>query len=421
MNRINSILTGVLELLPPFVTDPELWKYASIPVIAGLVGWATNWAAIELTFKPLRFIGIPPYLGWQGIIPAKAGRMAAIFVDSTMIKLGTLPELFEQMEPEKIADQIVKVMQPRLPRYTDEIMFRKNDAVWRATPRPVKERIYARVQDGLPELVDELMREAAVRIEELVDFKHMIVSRLENDRALLNRLFQESGEAEFRFIVRSGLYFGFLFGLVQLAVWVFYPAAWVLPAFGAAVGYATNWIALNVIFRPLHPKKVGPFELQGLFLKRQAEVATVWCELVTTEIVNIRAIIGAMMDGVHADRTHELVRRSTEPLVDRAIVGLELPVELTMGRGQLASVREAVGDKSIEVGRKPFQDWHFNRERSSVVEALLRERMVNMPPEEFQDLLRPCFQEDEAKLILVGAVLGLLAGLGQLFFIFGGG
>ena len=53
-------------------------------------------------------------------------------------------------------------------------------------------------------------------------------------------------------------------------------------------------------------------------------------------------------------------------------------------------------------------------------ESMLRERMESMPPDQFQDLLRPCFQEDEMKLILTGAVLGMLAGFAQLFFVFGG-
>ena len=99
---MSALLQSLLDIAP-FLGNVEVWKYASIPVVAGLVGWGTNWAAIELTFKPLRFIGIRPFLGWQGIIPSKAARMASIFVDSTMIKLGTLPELFQQMEPDVIA------------------------------------------------------------------------------------------------------------------------------------------------------------------------------------------------------------------------------------------------------------------------------------------------------------------------------
>ena len=41
---------------------------------------------------------------------------------------------------------------------------------------------------------------------------------------------------------------------------------------GALVGYVTNWIALKWIFEPLNPLVLGPFILQGMFLKRQKEV-----------------------------------------------------------------------------------------------------------------------------------------------------
>jgi len=56
------------------LANPELWKYLSIPVIAALIGWITNWMAIKLTFYPLDFVGIRPFLGWQGIIPPRPRR-----------------------------------------------------------------------------------------------------------------------------------------------------------------------------------------------------------------------------------------------------------------------------------------------------------------------------------------------------------
>ena len=38
-------------------SNPLFWKYASIPFVAAIVGWGTNWVAIKLTFKPLHFLG----------------------------------------------------------------------------------------------------------------------------------------------------------------------------------------------------------------------------------------------------------------------------------------------------------------------------------------------------------------------------
>jgi uncharacterized membrane protein YheB (UPF0754 family) len=54
------------------------------------------------------------------------------------------------------------------------------------------------------------------------------------------------------------------------------------------------------------------------------------------------------------------------------------------------------------------------------IETTLRVRLQALSPDEFEGILRPAFQEEELKLILVGAVLGGLAGLLQLIVVFGG-
>lgn len=398
--------------------DVETLKYVVIPLVAGFVGWSTNWVAIKMTFAPLRFVGIPPYLGWQGIIPAKAAKMAEIFVDKTMYRLGTLPELFRQMEPDAVAAHVAAVMDARLADYTDEVLFYTHHPVWRVMPQAMKERVYERVREVMPRLIEDLVHAATRDVESLIDFKHMLVTKLTSDRRLLNRLFLEAGEVEFRFIIRSGLWFGLLFGLVQLAVWIVYPVWWVLPAFGVLVGYATNWFAINIIFRPLEPVRIGPWTLQGLFLKRQREVAAVWCRLVSTEIVTIQALVYAMLYGPRSARARELVRRHIEPIVDEVIREYEPLSTVAVGDDTVEQLRAAVGEKAVEVATDAFDHWPFNRERAELTERLLRERMESLPPQEFQDLLRPCFQEDEMKLILTGAVLGFLAGLAQVFFLF---
>ena len=52
------------------------------------------------------------------------------------------------------------------------------------------------------------------------------------------------------------------------------------------------------------------------------------------------------------------------------------------------------------------------------IEATIREALQAMPPEEFINVLRPAFEADEIKLILVGGVLGAVAGAVQQFGIF---
>jgi hypothetical protein len=50
----------------------------------------------------------------------------------------------------------------------------------------------------------------------------------------------------------------------------------------------------------------------------------------------------------------------------------------------------------------------------------LRENLHALPPEEYEDILRTPFQEDEWILVAVGGALGFGAGVFQLIFLFGG-
>ncbi len=407
----------MMELLQ----NPEFWKYVSIPFVAGLIGWTTNWLAIKLTFLPLEFVGIPPLLGWQGIIPSKARKMAAISVDATISKIGTVREVFEQIDPKVLATHIIKTVEPRIEEYVDELMLKKHATFWENLPTPMRQMVYDRVRKSAPDLVDNLVDDLATNIEELLDIKGMVIDQLAEDKILLNRIFLECGDKEFRFIINSGAWLGLFFGLIQMAVWYFFKNWWILPVAGLIVGYATNWIALNVIFRPVNPIKIMGIEFQGLFLKRQKAVAHSFCSIITHEILTIGNIINATLNGSSADRAKNMIKKHIKPIVDDT-AGLSKPLtQIAFGPKGFAHLKHHVGEKAIEISADAFTDPVFNNDRAEAVESLMRERMENLSSEEFQDLLRPCFQEDEVKLILIGAALGFGAGLAQLILVFGSG
>ncbi|WP_323751799.1 hypothetical protein [Marinobacter sp.] len=399
--------------------NPEFWQYLSIPVIAALIGWGTNWLAIKMTFYPLEFIGKPPLLGWQGIIPSKARKMAAISVDATISKIGTVQEIFEQIDPNVLAAHIIYTVDPRIEEYVDELMLREHPTFWENLPSSARKLVYERVRKATPHLVDNLVQDIATNIEDLLDIKGMVIDRLAKDKRLLNRIFLECGDVEFRFIINSGMYFGFLFGLIQMAVWYLYPATWVLPVFGLLVGWATNWIALNVIFRPLKQHNIGPLKIQGLFLKRQPEVAHSFCHIVTHEILTVGNIIQGILEGPKGDRARNMVKKHIKPLVDETAGMGKAFTQVAFGPTGFAAMKNHVGEKAITISQSSFDNPAFEKDRARAVESIMVERMIALSSEEFQDLLRPCFQEDEIKLILVGAFLGLVAGVSQLIFIFG--
>ncbi len=403
----------MIEFFQELYERPNFWFLIAIPFVAALIAWVTNIIAIEMTFRPLEFIGYKPLLlGWQGIIPSKAGKMAAIVVDNSLSKLASLTELFQEMEPEKIAEQISYSITSRIEEYVDEIMTERNAVLWENLPLMVKNRIYARARRQIPEIMDNIVDDMAQNIEQLIDLKTMVVRMMVANKSLVVRIFKEVGDKELRFVINSGLYFGFLFGLIQLAVYIVYPENWVLPFFGFMVGWTTNWLALNIIFRPIEPVKIGPFVIHGLFMRRKLEVAEKFSEISTIEIVNLNNLMIEVMTGPRSYRTKAIIKRHLRPLLDSGVV--RTAIQISIGAEGFADLKNLVVDRSVDMSLGSMTEQGFSRERSTIIHRIFSRRMQAMNNPEFQELLRPAFKEDEWILIMVGAVLGALAGFAQL-------
>ena len=404
-----------------FLTAYKLiFLYLSIPFTSAFVGWITNVLAIKMTFYPLEFIGIRPFFGWQGIIPSKAVKMSSISVDLWTTKLVSVKDLFEQIDPKKVA----KEMRPEFDRISkeimDEIMEEQAPEAWSKIPEPIKKVIYARISRDMPEIVTEIMTDIKENIEDIFDIKQMVIKRLTTDKELLNEMFLQCGREEFKFIERSGFYFGFAFGIIQMLVWYFFPAYWILPLFGLLVGFATNWLALKLIFQPVEPINLFGVKYQGLFIKRQNEVADEYAKMLAYEIFTFDRIFAAIVTGPTKDKFINLVTDHANKAIDDA-VGLSKPlINLVAGKRNFERMKNIVVEKTIQELPKSVRPVFPYAEEAMDLETIFSTRMKSLSPKDFVGFLRPVFQEDEFKLILVGAVLGMLAGLGQLFLVFGG-
>ena len=140
--------------------------------------------------------------------------MGVITTETTLSKLGSLQEVFASMEPHKIAKQLVESIDPRIEDYVEWIMLEENPTFWNALPDFVKRISYTLIRQRLPEALENMMLDIGDKIDDMVDLKQLVSKQLEEEKRLVNRIFLECGSVEFRFIIISGLYFGFLFGMV---------------------------------------------------------------------------------------------------------------------------------------------------------------------------------------------------------------
>ncbi len=404
----------------------------TVPFFTGVIGYVTNWTGVLMLFYPVHFKGIrAPWIqglarvlphriqqipgimiggiGWQGIVPSRAAKMGSLAVDSGIAKLGTPQEFFQQLDPEKIAEQIVSGTRDEIREIVDRVMTREHPRLWAELPEGLRELVHQRVQRQLPEIVAHLTDQIAENIDQLVDVKLMVIKRF--DPELANRVFLDMGSRELTFIKNFGFFFGFALGIPVAALTHFVVVWWLLPILGVLVGYVTNWVALWMIYEPAEPRRFGPFRFQGLFIRRQPEVSEVYARIVADEIVTVANFGNELLNGPQSDRTRALIEASMKPAIDRAIGPARQAVRVAIGSREYDAIRSSFAHEPVEAMMLPLSDPEFSRTQSAAMRKLITERMREMAPKDFGQMLRTATREDEWLLLAHGAVLGFAGGL----------
>jgi uncharacterized membrane protein YheB (UPF0754 family) len=406
----------------------------TIPLFTGVIGYVTNWSGVVMLFRPIRFHGtrvpglrfVYPYLprrvqvipalsrdgrfGWQGIVPSRVDKMASISVDKALLKVGSISDFYQQLEPDKIADHLVATAQSEMRQVVERIIMREHPQLWRDLPLSLREAVHARVEQELPTIVRGITAEIGEHIDQLIDAKLMVISYFEAHPEMMNQMLQQVGRRELRFMQNFGFYLGVPLGLIMVFVVQALPYWWVLPVGGVLIGYTVNYLGITMIFEPVFPRRIGSLTLQGLFLKRQPEVSDVFARCIADEVINLHNVGHELLYGPRSDRTRRLLEDTIRPAVDQAIGPAQGALRVAIGSREYDRIRASVATEAADFGAA-FDDEEFGREQATRIYDFVARQMRKLPADDFSELLRSAIKQDEWLLFLHGAVLGFGAGL----------
>ncbi|KDN20448.1 DUF445 domain-containing protein [Amycolatopsis rifamycinica] len=384
--------------------------YVSIPVVAALIGYGTKLVAIRMMFQPVEFVGVKPFLGWQGIVPKRAARMASIACDTMTEQLIKPAEVVARLDAGRIAKEIEKPLLAGVEDIVREVAGHYQPGLWESLPVRVQRLVIERVQHESPRMVAAVLDLIKSDVDSVFDLKGMVVTSLVKDKRLLNRIFQEAGAEEFKFIARSGLVFGGAIGVVQMVAWVLFKFPPIMPVFGLFTGWFTDWLALRMIFYPIEPRRYFGVQWQGLFLKRRAEVAEAYGSLIAKEIITPHNVIEAILHGPLSDRVLALIQRQLDRELGRRVKPL---LVFAVGSRKYQDMKLAIASQIMSRLPETMRYIEDYATDAMDIRNVLVSKMKELSPKEFERLLRPAFEQDEWILIATGAVLGFAVGEAQ--------
>ena len=189
----------------------------TLPFIAALVGWFTNYIAVKMLFHPKQPMNILGVYTLQGIFPKNQQQVAEKIGKMVAEELLSSKDLKEKLSnPENILS-IKELVEAKIDFYLN-VTFPKNYPITAALVgdkrrTKFKDTVMEEVDESVPAMIDSYMS----NIEERFNVEHIIkekVGLLSPER--LEDLIMMLLKKEFKFIEYIGAVIGFIIGWIQV-------------------------------------------------------------------------------------------------------------------------------------------------------------------------------------------------------------
>ena len=389
------------------------YVYFLVPLISGLIGYITNVLSIKMTFYPIDFVGIKPFFGWQGILPSKATKMAEKSVDLLTENLFKPKEVFGKLdsaECERLSHEDFLAMSERI---ADSVLKIKIPVTWELAAAGLRPKIKKIIAGILPGIVRNTLNDIKDNIDQILDLKQLAVNTMKEDKEMVNKIFLDLGGRQFRFIETSGFWLGMLFGIGQ-NITTLYTTHWLtFCLYGMFIGFITNWLAIKLIFEPAEPKKFGPFKLWGLFLRNQKEESYRYAKIIANEVLTTENLFDYIFRFPKNNVTKTIISKHVSTAADSILQAQPAVFKFLVTNSRISEFKSVILFHLLNELPLHVRTVYPYAEKALDIENTIGNKMAELPPKQFIGFLRPAFQEDEWKLIAVGAALGGVAGILQ--------
>lgn len=376
-----------------------------MPCVAALVGWLTNWIAIRLTLYPARAFHIG---GWriQGLLPRKAERLVIQFTQALMRENDDVKALFSVIDAERVGAAVMEQLGENVDTLLERVLAAVNPSVWASLRPAVREYWLSQMRASTPRMVSRVVGAIGEQAELLVDLPALAADQVRTRPEVLSEIIWRTGRREFRFIEVSGAAIGAIMGLVLAAAWSVFPNLWVLALGGGGIGALTNWLAIQLVFRPSHPVSLGPFRYQGVIQRRQSEVSHLLAGIVVREMVSLGTMLAHLSDG--GARFEQVCRAAIREELDRRTVGASTLLIMALGARSVDVAEKAMARAMAEEAPVAFADVMLPDSDHRALLSALSQRIAEIQPTEYGRLMRFMVAEDEYLLVLSGALFGAI-------------
>ncbi len=188
-----------------------------------------------------------------------------------------------------------------------------------------------------------------------------------------------------------------------------------IPVISGFIGWFTNWVAIKMLFHPRDPKVILGIRFQGIFPKRQEQFAEKLGKLVGQELLSFSDIEEKISDPDNLKK----VLPHVEPHIDhflRVKLGASMPmISMFIGDKTIDKLKGIFMEELETLFPKVMKDYAGSLKQQLDLERIVTDKVKAFSSDKLEDILYQVMAKEFRFVEIIGAVLGFIIGVLQVF------
>ena len=189
---------------------------------------------------------------------------------------------------------------------------------------------------------------------------------------------------------------------------------WLQPFIAAFTGWFTTWIAIFMLFHPRKPINFLGIKIQGIFPKRQRQVAEKLGVMVASELIHFDEIAEQLKNPDMLSGLTPTIEKHLDNFLQVKLKEKMPVISMFVGTGTLDKIKEGMLEE-IEILLPEIINQYTNSLSSKIdIEKMVTEKVSNFSSDKLEQILLSVMKKEFRVIELIGCVLGFVIGLIQM-------
>ena len=190
-----------------------------------------------------------------------------------------------------------------------------------------------------------------------------------------------------------------------------------LPFIGALIGWFTNYIAIKMLFHPRHEVRIFFIPIQGVFPKRQKDFARKLGQIVSEELLSVQDITKHLKEKATSDTILKHIATRLEDGIN-ARLPRAFPMLAMLLTGEItAKIKKVLREQIAGLNEELIDKLSCELEDELDMHRIVEEKVAAFSSDKLEEIVFAIMRKEFKFVELVGAILGFLIGIVQIFLL----